>query len=77
MKTIAINVPPGIADAFEKADESRKRKTEIYINAWLTGFFGNQSANERLFGIMKQARAEAKANDFNEAELNELLKEDE
>ncbi|WP_184541762.1 hypothetical protein [Mucilaginibacter sp. FT3.2] len=77
MKAISINVPPKIADAFEKADEGSKRKAEIYINAWLTDFFGGQSANERLFSIMSQATAEAKANGFNEAEFYKLLKTDE
>ena len=77
MKTIAINVPPNLADAFEKADSERKRTAELYINAWLADFFSNQSANERLFGIMKKATAEAKASGFNEAELQELLKSDE
>jgi hypothetical protein len=77
MKTIAINVPPNLADAFEKADTERKRTAELYINAWLADFFSNQSANERLFDIMKKATAEAKANGFNEAELQELLKSNE
>jgi len=77
MKTIAINVPPKIADAFEKADEGSKRKAEIYINAWLTDYFGSQSANERLFSIMKQATAEAKANGFDEGELDKLPNTDE
>lgn len=77
MKTIAISVPPNLADAFEKADAERKRIAELYINAWLVDFFGNQSANERLFDIMKTATAEAKAKGFNETELQELLKSDE
>ncbi len=77
MKTIAINVPPNLADAFEKADIERKRTAELYINAWLVDFFGQQSANERLFEIMNKATAEAKAKGFSDAELQELLKSDE
>lgn len=68
MKTIAINVPPSLADAFEKADADRKRKAEVYINAWLSDFFSNQSANDRLFEVMKKATVEAKAKGFNQAE---------
>lgn len=77
MKTIAINVPPNLADAFDKADAERKRTAELYINAWLTNFFSNQSANERLFAIMSKATTEAKAKGFSEAELRKLLKSDE
>lgn len=77
MKTIAINVPPGLADAFEKADADRKRKAELYINAWLSDFFSNKSANERLFDVMKKATAEAKERGFNETELQDLLKSNE
>ncbi|WP_262245348.1 hypothetical protein [Parapedobacter soli] len=76
MKTIAINVPPNLADAFEKADIERKRTAELYINAWLVDFLG-QPANERLFEIINKATAEAKAKGFNETELQELLKSDE
>lgn len=77
MKTIKIHVPPDLAKAFEKADIERRKKAELFINAWLTDFFSDQTANERLLDIMKKATAEAKANDFNEAELKELLKKDE
>jgi hypothetical protein len=75
MKKIAINVPPNLADAFEKADGESKRKAELFINAWLTEFFSKQTANERLFDIMNHATAEAKNNGFNEAELQALLKD--
>jgi len=77
MKTIAINVPPKLADAFEKADDGSKRKAELFINAWLTDFFSHETANERLFTIMQKATTEAKVNGFNEAELHELLKKNE
>ncbi len=75
MKKIAINVPPNLAKAFEQADQESKRKAELFINAWLSEFFGNQTANERLFEVMKKATLEAKANGFNEDELQELLKD--
>ncbi len=74
MKKIAINVPPNLADAFEKADWESKRKAELFINAWLTDFFSKQTANARLFEIMKSATQEANANGFNEAELQAMLK---
>jgi hypothetical protein len=74
MKKIAINVPPNLADAFEKADGESKRKAELFINAWLTDFFSKQTANDRLFEVMKMATQEATANGFNEAELQALLK---
>lgn len=48
MKTISLNVPPKVAQAFEQADASVKQKAEIYINAWLDGFLSKQSPNERL-----------------------------
>jgi len=75
MKKIAINVPPNLADAFEKADGESKRKAELFINAWLTEFFSKQTANERLFDTMNHATVEAKNNGFNEAELQALLKD--
>lgn len=77
MTTIAINVPPNLALAFEKADEERKKKAELFINAWLNDFFSNKSANDRLFDIMEKASIEAKANGFDEEQLKELLKKDE
>ncbi|MCS3736215.1 hypothetical protein [Mucilaginibacter dorajii] len=69
MKKITINVPPNLADAFEKADAESKRKAELFINAWLTDFFSKQTANDRLFEVMKMATQEASANGFNETEL--------
>ncbi|WP_259069058.1 hypothetical protein HDF24_05500 [Mucilaginibacter sp. X4EP1] len=60
MENISIPVPPYIARAFEKADSDAKRKAEIYINAWLSDFFSEKSANEQLFAIMKKATAEAR-----------------
>lgn len=75
MKKIAINVPPNLADAFENADIESKRKAEIFINAWLTDFFSKQSANERLFEVMKRATAEASANGFSETASQKMLKE--
>jgi hypothetical protein len=74
MKKIAINVPPNLAEAFENADGESKRKAELFINAWLTDFFSKQTANDRLFDIMKKATKEASANGFNEEELQALLK---
>lgn len=74
MKKIVINVPPNLANAFENADGESKRKAELFINAWLTDFFSKQTANDRLFDIMKEATKEANANGFNEEELQILLK---
>ncbi len=74
MRTISINVPPNVADAFENADEDFKRKAEIYINSWLSNNLSNQTANERLFTVMKKATAIAKANGFSEAELQVFTK---
>lgn len=77
MTTIAIKVTSNLALAFEKADEEHKKKAELFINAWLNDFFSNQSANDRLFRIMEKASAEAKANGYDEDQLNDLLKSDE
>ncbi|MEH6305557.1 hypothetical protein RYH73_07880 [Olivibacter sp. CPCC 100613] len=77
MKTISIQVPPALASAFEQADPDRKRKVEIYINAFLNDFFSNQSANERLFKTMRKASAEAKSKGFSQEELDKLLNEGE
>jgi hypothetical protein len=74
MKKIAINVPPKLAEAFEKADGESKRKAELFINAWLTDFFSKETANDRLFDIMKKATSEAASNGFDEKELQLLLK---
>ncbi|MFI5137353.1 MAG: hypothetical protein ACHQIM_05960 [Sphingobacteriales bacterium] len=76
MENISIPVPPYIARAFEKADTAVKRKAEIYINAWLSDFFNDRSANEQLFAIMKKATAEAKANGLTPEQLDELLKDE-
>lgn len=74
MKKIAINVPPNLAEAFEKADGESKRKAELFINAWLTDFFSKQTANDRLFEIMAKATQEASSKGFSEEELQTLLK---
>lgn len=76
MQNITISVPPFIANAFEKADSSVKRKAEIYINAWLNDFFSGKPANEQLFDVMKKATAEAKSNGFTPDKLDELLKDE-
>lgn len=76
MKTISLNVPPKVAQAFEQADASVKQKAEIYINAWLDGFLSKQSPNERLRSIMKNATEEAKKNGFTEDKLDDLLKDE-
>jgi len=77
MKTISIHVPPALASAYEQADPDRKRKLEIYINAFLNDFFSNQSANDRLFETMKKATLEAKSKGFSQEELDKLLSDDE
>jgi len=77
MKTISIHVPPSIADLFEQADENKKRKAEIYINAWLSDFFNEKSANEKLLSIMKASTDEAKSKGFTPNMIDDLLKEDE
>lgn len=74
MKKIAINVPPKLAEAFEKADGESKRKAELFINAWLTDFFSKETSNDRLFDMMKKATAEAASKGFDEKELQALLK---
>jgi hypothetical protein len=73
MENISIPVPPYIARAFEKADIAEKRKAEIYINAWLSNYFGSEPANEKLFIIMKKATDEALANGFSQDQMDELL----
>jgi tRNA(Leu) C34 or U34 (ribose-2'-O)-methylase TrmL len=77
MENISIPVPPYIARAFEKADLDAKRKAEVYINAWLSDFFSEKSANDQLFAIMKKGTAEAHANGLTESKWDDLLKEDE
>ena len=76
MKTITINVLPEIANCFEKADERDKNRVELYINAWLNEIFGKQSANKRLWDIMKTSSDEAKRNGFKSEMLEEILKDD-
>jgi hypothetical protein len=76
MENLSIPVPPYIARAFERADDSVKRKAEIYINAWLNDFFSDKSANEQLFAIMKKATDEAKANGLTAEQLDKLLNDE-
>jgi hypothetical protein len=76
MESITIPVPPFIAQAFAKADASVKRRAEIYINAWLTDLLSEQSANKRLFTLMKKGTDEAKANGFIPENMDELLKDE-
>jgi len=76
MKTISLNVPPKIAQAFENADDSVKQKAEIYINAWLDDFLSRKSPNEKLKSIMKKATKEARDNGFTPDKLSELLNDD-
>ncbi|WP_256005302.1 hypothetical protein [Pedobacter deserti] len=54
--------PTDIALASEKAEGESKRKTE------------NDSNDDRLFDVMKQATIEAAANGFDESELQAMLK---
>jgi hypothetical protein len=77
MESILINVPPYLADAFKNANESKRRKAEIYINTFLDEIFSDKPANERLFETMKKATAEAKAKGFTPELMDQLLKEDE
>ncbi len=76
MENISISVPPYIARAFESADSSIRRKAEIYINAWLSEFFSEKSANEQLFDTMKRATSEVKSNGFTPDQLDELMKDE-
>jgi hypothetical protein len=76
MENILIPVPPFIAQAYEKADWTVKRKAEIYINAWLYDFFSSRPANEQLFEVMQKGSAEARANGFTSEKLEELLKDE-
>jgi hypothetical protein len=76
MKTISLNVPPKIAQAFEQADAAVKQKAEIYINAWLDSFLSKQSPNQRLKSIMETATREAKSNGFTPDKLDDLLKDE-
>jgi len=77
MKTISIQVPPNIAYSFEHAEESKKRLAEVYINAWLSDFFDNTPANEKLTNIMQQSSREAKSNGFTPDMMDDLLKDEE
>lgn len=76
MKTISLNVPPKVAQAFEQADASVKQRAEIYINAWLDSFLSKQSPNERLKKIMDNAAKEAERNGFTSDKLDDLLKDE-
>jgi len=76
MKTISLNVPSKIANAFEQADASVKQKAEIYINAWLDGFLSKKSPADRLESLMKSATIEAQKNGFTPDKLDELLKDE-
>ena len=73
MENISIPVPPSIAQAFNKADATVKRRAEVFINAWLNNFLNDKSANEQLFAIMKKATQEAKANGLTPEGLDDLL----
>jgi hypothetical protein len=76
METISIPVPPFIAQAFEKADVTTKRKAETYINAWLGHFFSSRTGKERLQELMNKGAAEAEASGLTPEKLEDLLRDE-
>jgi hypothetical protein len=75
METITGNVSSDVARSFQKADRRDKNRVELYINAWLNEIFSKQSANKRLWEIMKTSSVEAKKNGFKPEMLEEILKD--
>lgn len=54
----------------------RRKKAELYINAWLKDFLGDKTSDDQLFEIMNSASAIAKKNGLTTEKLDELLKDE-
>jgi hypothetical protein len=76
MNTISIHVAPSLALTYEQANSEKKKKAELFINAWLKEFLTGKSSDEQLFEIMDKATGIAQKNGLTAEKLDELLKDE-
>lgn len=81
MEQIVIEVSATTARKWRKASTRLKLEVSRLLDSRIPVFLdkkkgGNQTANEKLFSLMKKASTEAKSTGLTEKKLDELLKDE-